>query len=590
MAFSFRRALVLFTLLAGLGGVPPDLAWAQEDGDSGAQELPEIAPQEFEIRGQLQINFPSLERQPLRGFAAPSSVPTLPPNRMPHVEPYKQERSSLPEALPEPPTSTARLATAPPPANGMVEAGAGRFLTRFARGRLSVPVSTAETISLRGAYDGTEGFEPFDDSSVETPSDVVTGALRFDSRRRSATVGAEIHGFVEDYSLYGAQPIPTTVPTAARLVAPDRSGQSGGIALDLSTHGTIPVTASLAYDQSHYETQFQPDSIADASSFDEGRLRADASVEFPVGLSVARLDATMTTAGLDGNGAFSGDVATVDAGGSALVVQQGPFTAFAGARLLAFSALADPTAASPGETSGTFVLPFGRGEWSPDPTLTLYAQNAPRLVEHDLPSIYATNPFTTHAPAVQPTLETTRFEAGVEYTVGTVRLTGHGGYRYAPNFLYFAPTSEPGFEGGFFDTVYDSAQIFEAGGGLALLGSDRVQASATLTYRNGTLNTTDTAIPNFAPFVAEGMVTVSFSDGRGFLEIAGTLESPRYVDRREDETVGTYAELDVDGSFAVSPLLDVVAGVHNLGAGTLERWDRYERPPAILTAGLRIHW
>lgn len=566
-------------------------AFGQDPADSDAQALPEIAPREFEIRGQLEINFPSLERQPLRGFASPPAVPTIPPDHAPRVDAYKQQRSSLPEALPEPLATDPGLAPAPPPANGFVEVQAGRYLSRSAQGVVSLPLSTTETVSIEGAYRGTEGFEPFDDRTVETPSDVARGAVRFDTDRSGVAFGAEVHGFVDDYALYGAVPTPTA-PPSPRLDPPERDGRSGGLALDLATRGSIPVTARLAYDRTRYDTRLQPDSLGAAESFDEGRLQASASVEFPVGLSVARLDATVATAGLGGNGAFQGDVASFDGGGSALVVQQGPFRAFAGARLLAFSALNDPDATRPGEASATFLAPYGRGEWSPDPTLVVYAQNTPRITPNDLPSLYAESPFLDHAPAVQPTLETTRFEAGVVYTVGGVRLEGHGGYRYAPNFLFFAPASRAGYDpaDSFVDAGYDSARILEAGARIALHGADRVQASASLTLRDGTLTGPDTAIPNFAPVVAEGAVTVSFADDRGFVEVAGTVEGARPIDRTEDETVGTYAEVDVDGSFAISPLLDVVVGLHNLGAGTLERWNGYPRPPAVVSAGLRIHW
>ena len=54
--------------------------------------LPNLAPREVEIRGQLVIQFPALERQPLIGFNPPPRIPTIPADRRPLVEEYKQNR------------------------------------------------------------------------------------------------------------------------------------------------------------------------------------------------------------------------------------------------------------------------------------------------------------------------------------------------------------------------------------------------------------------------------------------------------------------------------------------------------------------
>jgi outer membrane cobalamin receptor len=67
------------------------------------------------------------------------------------------------------------------------------------------------------------------------------------------------------------------------------------------------------------------------------------------------------------------------------------------------------------------------------------------------------------------------------------------------------------------------------------------------------------------------------------------IESPRYVDRAEDGQTGTIADLDLAGSYRVTPSLDVVARLENVGA-SFERYPGYERPPTTISAGVRIHW
>ena len=66
--------------------VLPVEALAQVDTTRSA--LPDIAPREVEIRGQLEILLPSLRRQPLVGFNPPPRVPRPPAGRRPFAETY----------------------------------------------------------------------------------------------------------------------------------------------------------------------------------------------------------------------------------------------------------------------------------------------------------------------------------------------------------------------------------------------------------------------------------------------------------------------------------------------------------------------
>ena len=565
-----------------LGSVRPATAQGEAPQPSDPQ-LPEIAPREIEIRGELQINFPSLQRQPLTGFATTPSIPSFPADHLPTTERYKQPLDQLPQSLPQVDALSSGLATAPDPATGLLEAGGGRYFHRFTRGRITLPVTSTESFSIRGDYVGSNGFEPYDGRSVSTPFDQLDGSVHFDSRRANTIVGARLYGFYDDYSLYGA--LPTELALAA---TPERTGSQLGGAASFRWRGPVPLSLGVSYDRTEYDTQTRPPSDADAQTFDEGRLTAHGSVEFPVGPSTAVLDARVATSGLDGGTAFDGDVVSLDGGGRALLVDQGPFRVHGGLRVLTFSAQADPQTATPGEASATFFTPFVDATWSPSSSFTVYAHNHPRLRSHDLASVYGDNPFAQHAPSVRPTLETTNAEGGVHLTAGPVRLTGRAGYRYAPSFQYFgAPTSLP-YSDGVFEVNYSSARILHGGAGVALHGFDRVQASLDLTVQDGQLVSGDRDIPNFAPVTVDGMVTVSFAEDRGFVKLTSSILGPRPLDVSGSEDVGTYAEIDVEGSYAVSPLLDVLASIENIGA--MERWNRYPRPPAVVSAGLRIHW
>jgi len=584
VSFMVPRLLLLIGLVGCLclGSARPSAAQGEAPRSSDPQ-LPEIAPQEIEIRGELQINFPSLERQPLTGFATTPSLPTFPADHLPTTERYKQPLDQLPQSLPQVEALPSGIASAPDPATGLLEAGGGRYFHRFTRGRITLPATSSETFSIQGDYAGSNGFEPYDGRSVSTPYDHLDGSVQFDSRRTNTVVGARLYGFYDDYSLYGA--LPTELALAA---TPERTGSQIGGAASFRWRGPVPVSIGLSYDRTEYDTQARPPSDADALTFDEGRLTARGSVEFPVGPSTASLDARVTTSGLDGGAAFDGDVVAFDGGGRALLVDQGPVQVHGGVRLLTFTAQNDPQATNPGETSATFFTPSVNATWSPTRSLTVYARNTPRLQSHDLASVYGDNPFAQHAPSLQPTLETTNAEGGVRVTTGPVRLTGRAGYRYAPSFQYFGPPTSLPYSDGVFEVNYASARVLHGGAGIALHGFDRVQASLDLTVRDGQLTTGDRDIPNFAPLTVDGMVTVSFAENRGFVKLTSTILGPRPLDVSGNADVDTYAEVDLEGSYAVSPLLDVVASIENIGA--MERWNRYPRPPAVFSAGLRIHW
>jgi hypothetical protein len=192
---------------------------------------------------------------------------------------------------------------------------------------------------------------------------------------------------------------------------------------------------------------------------------------------------------------------------------------------------------------------------------------------------------------VLPTLYTTRLQSGAEVGLGPVRLRGQVGYRYAPSYRFFTRDGggtalrDPGLEVG-----YESARILHGGARLSLQGLETVDAAISLSVRDGTLTDADAAIPYFSPVVAEGLFSVSFADQRGLLQTTGTVESPRPPRVGAAEDIDTYVSFDVEGSYQITSLLDVVLEVRNLSPSAPERWGRYPRPPAILSGGFRIHW
>lgn len=569
MTPSLLRAALVLGLTWVLGAWPAH-AQAPDQSAEADTSLYEIAPREIEIRGRLEVDLPSLERQPLRDLAPSVQVPTLPPTRQPYIGTYKRTLAEIPQQLPEPAPPSDALTPSGPASPASITAGGGRYLSRFIRGRMHVPLSSSESLELQGDYEGSEGHTPFDNDDAESAFDRATARLQFESRRSAYQLSAALHGFADSYTLYGVQP-------AASI--PDRVGLSAGATADLETRGSVPVALGLSYEETEYETGDR--------AFDESRLHAHGTIDVPLAPRALRLDGAFTASGLNGNFAADGDVVAFTGGALLTLFDTETYSLDAGARLLTFDGVVNPTAASAPDASAEFFAPYVKGRWRAAPALELYAHWTPRLDPHGLASTMATNPFVQHGPTLLPTLETTHAEGGARLTVGAVEVRAFAGYRYAPSFRYFLDTAP---STGRFGVFFDSAEILQGGAQVALRGLETVQASARLLIRDGTLTDTDRAIPNFAPVLGEGSVSVSFLDQKAFLELTGTVESPRYVTRDESAEVGTYADVDLNASYAVTPLLEVLARVQNIGSGTLEQWERYPRPPTVISTGLRLHW
>ncbi len=575
---SSRLLCALFILACIL----PLKSVAQDEGDDSDQQLPEIAPQEIEIRGELQLSFPSLQRQPLRGFATPPSIPSVPDGRMPYVESYKQELDDLPESLPAPDAVSQTVNTPASPQQGFVEMGGGRYRSRFARGRLSLPLTDQQTLSVRADYSGLEGFTPFSGTDVSTPADMSEGVIQFESRHDDLSITADVQGQGQGYTLYGVAPMGRD--TAA--VAPSRSGYTIGPRFQLRTFGSVRSSLEVAFNRTQYTTQQAARANAPSASYAENRLAFDGSVTFPVSSTATTIDALAHRA------MYSGDIPEAsgyrfDGGLSLQLAQSDIFSAEVGGRALAFEAPSNPELGTANPATANFIAPSGRVEATLAPGTTLFAENAPSLTSDGLSELYQRNPYAEHAPSVRPTLYTTKVESGLLLSLGPLRIQPSVGYRYAPSFQYFRSprTDDP------LSVEYGSARIIHGGGEIALQGITDVEASVGVTVRDGELIGDDTSIPYFSPVVANAMFSVSFADQKGRIQTTGTIESPRPIrSSPSSPEVGTYVSFDVEGSYAVSSLLDAVIRVKNLGPGAPEKWARFARPPAQFMVGFRIRW
>jgi len=570
------RCLVLGSLLF-LGCLPGALAQPQP---SDTTQLPEIAPREIEIRGDLQIDFPALERQPLDGFLSPPSLPTVPAERIPYVEPYALDLDALSGVPPEPAVATQQSTSRPPaPRSGSIEAGAGRYFSRFFNTHLSAPISSNERLAFHVDYTGTEGETPFEGRDVESSNDEAKGGLRFKSRRDPVHLDVALTGAVDDYVLFG---VPG--PSGVSASAPERTLASGGGSVDLQTVGSVASRLRLSYTRTQSETTGPSGSDF---SFRQGRVSGTGELHLPFGPVDGTLDVTF------GHTRIRDDVpdrseSELDVGGLFTVLERPSLTVRGGARVLWTRGPTSPGAASSPDVSSTYVSPVVDAKWDATSWATVVAQNRPHLEGSGLLALHRENPYAELAPPTRPTLYTVDAQTGVNLSLGWVRIEPRFGVKYAPSYRFFVA---PSFgSNGLFSARYEDARIIHGGGTIALQGLDGIQASIGLSARDGRLTDLDTDIPNFASVTADAMFGVSFADDKGHLQLTGRLEGPRDVDLAGTDEVDTYLSIDVKGSYAVTPLIDLVVRADRIGADTLERWPGFPRPANSIGVGARIRW
>jgi hypothetical protein len=564
-----RRFSLSFLLLTTLL-VAPCAQGQQPD----TTQLPEIAPREIEIRGERQIALPSLERQPLTGFASPPTVPPVPADHEPYVGSYEQPLDDLPESLPVPETVSEPMRPTAEPARGFLEGGTGRYFRRFFEGRVGLPLSATERLSVHGTYAGTES-DPDDD--------VAEARLRLNSNQDAVRIGGQVYGAAQRYALFGA-----TTDTATASVSPDREGASAGGSVDVQSKGPIAAGAGLDYDYVKYTSELGPDGNEVAFTQQQVELRGSVTAPFSYR---PHLDATYQRSWLGGD-APDETAFDLEAEGTLSFFQTDATSVEVGATVLAFDTPAQPASSTVGAASATFIAPSVRAEWRFAEGARLHFRNRPRLGDTSLDHLYTTNPYAQFAPSLRPTLETTNAEAGLTLTRGPVRIIAAAGYRYAPTYRVFdlAGSLQSNVDN-LYRVGYDAARIVQGRGEVALQGIDGVQASLSLSVRDGTLKSPDIDIPNFAAVTADAMLAVSFAGGDGFLEAHGHFEGPRDAGlEAQDPRLDSYFSADLEGSYALGSGLAIVARAEDLSVDAPTLWAAYPRPPAQVSVGLRLRW
>jgi hypothetical protein len=584
---------LLFCFLASLLSIPV----LAQNTPRDSTILPELAPREVEILGELEIALPSLQRQPLVGFNPPPQVPEIPADRRPYAEDYLSDQTDLPQSplsrpgLPEI-SSLAGLA----PINGEFEAGAGGYFSRIVRGRTALPITDATAFYGSIDYEGSDGHVP-DDNAPELTSDYddLSGQLGIQTIFSHLIGGLEADGTFSRYSLFG---VASSGSTADFEPNPGREAVGGGGSLWLRTHGetSTDFQARLGYGGSRHETLVLPDGESPPPDFSAQEQRFDLSSSLETAIGNGRLfaDVAFASSTFDNDATAFNDLSQFNVGGGFGFLFQRRVNLQLGGRIMGFSGdhtepLLDGAGA---DEPALYIAPDIVAEIFPVRGFRLYAQNRPRMESHSLASLFERNPFLVSEPQVLPSVSTINAEGGAAIYLGRLKLAGRVGYEFAPSYLFFEDAEASGADDYRFLSAarYGEAEILSTGGDISFVFPGGVQATVGGAVREGRLTADDTDIPNFGPVIGHAMLAVPFSGSRGLFQAVATYESARYIDRNQSREIGDFFDLDTALFYNFTDALGAVVRVNNISGGYLERWNRHEQPPFVFTGGVRVQW
>ena len=583
------RIVSFIALLLLLAVLVPRASRAQ-DADtlrSADPALPDIAPREVEIRGELELTLPSLSRQPIRELAPPPPSVDVAASRRPSAQPRPQPPVELAERdlevdLPEQEAPASPVFSA---SHILLKASAGRYLDRYLQGRATLPLSNRETAQAQFNYEGTSGHTPFEEEpDARSTASTLDGKLALESRRLSMITRLKARGFHSSYALYGAR---IGVGTPSLNQYPTRQGTGATGMLSFSTAEDAPFTGSagVQYAGTRYLTDvFDEQRRNDPFTEErvENRLTGHVNLTLPIRQVTTYLNGDMARADLDTD---EGVRVSELAAGARFGLGQ-TVTVQLGGRLMGFSATRPSGEVSTLEVAHEFAL-----EAALSPSVHLFLRNHPDLTQHPLAALFQQNPYLVNEPLQQPSIKTINTELGARFLWGPVQMRLHGGFQNYPSFLFFEQAEREtsyGYERGFITANYEAAQVFQASTELSFMLVDRLHATVEATLRNGLLQDEETAIPYFAPATGQLSLSYAFADQKGFAELTGSYRAARPLSRSSDEEVPAFLDLDLEGTYRLTSLIDMLLRIQNLSpAGSLQAWHPYPRPPFVITAGVQ---
>ena len=595
--------LFIGVCLALLASFIPERLAAQAN-DTTQTILPDLSPREVEIRGQLEISFPSLRRQPLIGFNPPPRVPELPENYRPFIEDYKLSGTDIPtnQAGQFDPPEVLPLGSVNPTV-GELETSAGRYLARHVRARLSTALTPNAALYGNVDYEGSEGYTPDDnEDDLRNPYDGLRATLGFQSVSPRVGLGVELKGGFNSYTLFGTNFLQSGALSSS-IVLPDRNGLFGNADFWVRSYNQSSMDSEfrIGFSSSRYQTDVFDSALNALPRLNQQEQRLhglfDIDVPFSLGsflvstnFSTSGIDLSTPTAGIDDFGLFEFKNYYVSAGsGFRLDFTRSLSVTLAG-RYLGTSFVENGTV-----QNRSFMTAEAGIDLYPSSGLTFFLHNKPGIDRNSMWDVFEKSPYVIDQPTLQSTLRPIDAEAGFSFFKGVLNLSAKVGFIQTPNYIFFEAIPEEPITGydyrrGVFSVNYDDAEVYHADGAVSLSLSSGLHLKFGLSVREAELTDNNEEIPYFSPFLSENMVSYAFANDQMLVQVIGTFHSSRYTSRDATEEIPGYIDMDFLYTYMLHSGLGLVVRMDNILGDSVEYWEHYSESPFTLSAGLRVLW
>jgi len=553
--------------------------------------LPDLAPRQVEITGDLTIAFPALRRQPIIGFNPPPRVPDISSSRLPFTEAYAQRSADLPPSPlqpPDPPQVSAieRRATA----DGLLDVRVGAYLDRTVTADATLIQSEATTLLLDVDYFGTDGQDVLiGGAPLTTGRDYFRTGFDLEQRTGSMIFGVDGSGFWSSYGLFGA--IPDPAGPAQADAARSFSGFEGGLSMSSRPgarkrlhFGTSAGVAGVDTDVFDPAVRIDPTTDREAAF-----VEIDARAAFPIRDGELRFEALGSSMGLDA-GSFPGSTVT---SGMALAEVAWQYSAKlfvrAGAAFMGFDSdrqtLVDPS------RSLSYVSPIVGLEYVASDALSLEALVRPVLSSGHLDDIMRQHPFVADEPLMLPSLATVDASLGLRMQTELVTVGFSGGWRDQPfrRVAFERGGNTRGYASGYPVLDYRSADVLYSALDLTLIPFQGLQIGMDALWQRAELALTGNQAPYTSPFVFSGFVSLGLLNGDLESRIAFVHETSRHADLAQTLEIPAYTSVSAMVSWFFHHNYGLTTGVRDLGSNH-QFWRNYAFESGVFFIGFRYRW
>ncbi len=559
----------------------PWASFAQQEQEEEKPTLPEIAPREVEIRGELIIAFPSLERQPLIGFNPPPRIYQVPPGRKPIIYPYKQEVASLPPLKLRTPPELAPTVAPVRPAYGLLALNAGSYLERSATLEIDYPLSSTLRFLTDARYRGSNGHRPFPNSPdslfrlARAPYNVFDGYTGLEFSGYQFSGSWSLHTGSHARRIWGALP-------AQDGRQPNRSIYQLGTELKLHFHPshTFEATSILKYHTGDTELHIPTTSYTLTDVFQHAV--AQLGLRFP---GKAHWEGTGHVLTQKRRNEFNASLRTY-ASSLTLYPRQGIRV---GVSLLGFAAQQpDTRSRTLLYLSPSFLFRTHLAGW------TLVLSNTPDTEAFDFMNLFRHNPYVhpgataSLAPPLESVLFPWNTRLQLQRQTGYLRIAPEIAYRFAPNWRIWKPAEIPGF----FTFEYAPARQYILGGTLIWVTATRQQLTLSIHYQMGEITDVPDSktIPYMPGLELKGNVYLPFFRNRLIYRGELRILAQRYADAQATEplkNVGTFSSTVI---YHLTDGAGLSFSAEKIALSAPEYWKSYPEARNLLKLGAFLHW